>query len=73
MKSTLEDGLRALERASELAKSIHPTVDEQYLQWILEIEARPENQSGTDKTWVWRAEQAFLDVFRNARDMTRKP
>lgn len=67
MKSTLEDGLRALERASELAKSIHPTVDEQYLQWILEIEARPENQSGADKSGGWRAQQRYLSVFRNAR------
>jgi hypothetical protein len=55
MKSTLEDGLRAPERAGEVAQSIHPTVDEQYRQWILQIEARPENQSGNDKTHVWRA------------------
>lgn len=67
MKSTLEDGLRALERASELAKSIHPTVDDQYLKWILEIEARPDNQSGTDKSGVWHAQQSFLSVFKAAR------
>jgi hypothetical protein len=67
MRSTLEDGLRALARASELAKSIHPTVDDQYLKWILEIEARPENQSGTDKSGGWRAHQAFLSFFKNAR------
>jgi hypothetical protein len=67
MKSTLEDGLRALERASELAKSIHPTVDEQYRQWILQIEARPENQSGSDKAWVWQAQQTFLSFFKNVR------
>ena len=66
MKSTLEDGLRALERASEAAKSIHPTVDDQYREWILQVEARPENQSGSDKSWVWHAQQTFLSVFKNA-------
>jgi hypothetical protein len=67
MKSTLEDGLRALERASELAKSIHPTVDDQYREWILMIEALPANQSGADKTGIWHAQQAFLAVFKNAK------
>jgi len=65
--STLEDGLRALERASELAKSIHPTVDDQYRDWILQIEARPENQSGADKSGGWRALQSYLSFFRNVR------
>jgi len=67
MRSTLEDGLRALRNATELAKSIHPSVDEEYLEWILEIEARPENQSGSDKTWVWHAQQVFLSVFKSVR------
>ena len=67
MKSTLEDGLRALERASELAKSIHPTVDEQYLKWILEIEGRPENQSGADKSSTWQAQETFLAAFDRVR------
>jgi hypothetical protein len=71
VRSTLEDGLRALERASELAKSIHPTVDNQYLEWILEIEARPENQSGADKTGEWHAQEAYLDLFRHAYEMPR--
>jgi len=67
MKSTLEDGLRALERASELAKSIHPTVDEQYRQWILHIEGLAENQSGNDKSGGWHAQQTFLSFFKNVR------
>lgn len=67
MKSTLEDGLRALERASELATSIHPTVDDEYREWILTIEALPANQSGADKSGVWQAQQAFLSVFKNVR------
>ena len=67
MKSTLEDGLRALERASEAAKAIHPTVDDQYREWILAIEALPANQSGADKSGGWRAHRMFLSRFENAR------
>jgi hypothetical protein len=67
VKSTLEEGLRALERASELSKSIYPTVDDQYRDWILQIEALPANQSGADKTGIWHAQQAFLAVFKAAR------
>ena len=73
MKSDLEEGLRALERAAEAARSIHPTVDEQYMKWILDIEARPENQSGADKTAEWHAMQAYLEVFRQAREVRRTP
>jgi hypothetical protein len=67
MRSDLEDGLRILREATERAKSIRPTVDEQYLQWILQIEARPENQSGADKSGGWRAHLKFLSFFENAR------
>jgi hypothetical protein len=72
MRSTLEDGLRALREATELAKSIHPTVDDQYREWILQIEALPENQSGSDKTWVWEAQQTFLDFFKLPRRTVRR-
>ena len=58
---------------AEAARSIHPTVDEQYMKWILDIEARPENQSGADKTAEWHAMQAYLEVFRHAREVRRKP
>jgi hypothetical protein len=67
MRSTLEDGLRALRQATELAKSIRPTVDEQYREWILQVEARPENQSGSDKTRVWLAQRTFLAFFKLPR------
>jgi hypothetical protein len=67
VRNTLEDGLRALREATERAESIRPTVDEQYLQWILQVEARPENQSGSDKTGIWHAQQLFLDFFKHAR------
>lgn len=54
MRPTLEDGLRALEEATELAKSIRIELDEEYLHWIATVEALPENASGGEKSWVWR-------------------
>jgi hypothetical protein len=54
MKTTLEDGLRALAESAELAKSIRIELDEDYLRAIAIVEAMPENQSGADKSWVWR-------------------
>jgi len=71
MKPTLGDGLRALREATELAKSIRIVLDEQYLRWIAEIEARPENQSGTDKSRVWRRDRAFRDLFIRATPAER--
>ena len=67
MRPTLEDGLRALHKAAESAKSIRIDLDEDYLANIARVEARPENQSGADKSWVWRMDQAFRSMFKNAK------
>jgi hypothetical protein len=52
VRSTLEDGLRALEEAAELARSIRIELDDDCLRAITLAEAQPQNQSGTDKSWV---------------------
>ncbi len=67
MDPTLEDGLRALREATEQAKSIRIELDEGYRRAIAFAEARPENQSGADKTWVWRMDAAFRAEIRQAR------
>ena len=67
MKVTLEDGLRALREASEQAKSIKIELDDEYLALIARVEARTENQSGADKSWVWRLDRAFRDYYNNVR------
>lgn len=67
MRPTLEDGLRALREASEQAASIHIDLDEEYLRAIRLVEALPQNQSGADKTWVSRMEDAFQAHYRNAK------
>ena len=43
VQPTLEDGLRALREATELAQSITIELDEAYLADISRVEARPEN------------------------------
>ena len=48
-----------LDEAYEQAKSIRIDLDEEYLRLIARAEALPQNQSGADKTWVWRMDQAF--------------
>lgn len=59
MAVTLEDGLRALDEAAELAKTIRIDLDAAYLPAIARVEALAQNQSGADKTWVTRATRAF--------------
>jgi hypothetical protein len=36
---------------------------EEYLRMVDEVESAPENQSGADKTWVWRADRQYRDYF----------
>jgi len=67
MGVTLEDGLRALDEATELAKAIRIDLDDAYLRAIALAEARPQNHPGADKSWVWRMDEAFRLHYRNAR------
>jgi hypothetical protein len=71
MWPTLEDGLRALRESTELARSIRIELDDGYLANIARVEARPENQSGADKSWVWRLDRAFRDMFKQAKYVGR--
>ena len=64
---TLEDGLRALRESTEQAKSIRIELDDRYLALIRLVEARPDNQSGVDKSWVWRLDAAFRAETLQAR------
>jgi hypothetical protein len=69
MRVTLDDGLRALRESAELARSIRVELDDDYLRHIAEVEAMPANQSASNKTWVWNAEDAFREHYRNARQV----
>lgn len=50
---TIEDGLRALAEATELAKTIRIDLTDEYLQLIAKVEALPQNQAGADKSGRW--------------------
>jgi hypothetical protein len=68
-RPTFEDGLRALDEAAELAKSIHIDLDDDYLKATAVVENLPDNQAGADKTWVWRMDHAFREHFKRARPL----
>ena len=65
MTSTIEDGLRILAESTELAKSITIELTDDYLELIARVEAMPRNQSGADKSYVWRKDQTFRACFKN--------
>ena len=67
MKSTLEDALRILAEATELAKSIRIDLTEDYLRLIAHVEALPRNQDGADKSYVWRRDETYRATFKNVR------
>jgi hypothetical protein len=64
---TLEDGLRALAAATELARSMRVDLTDDYLKLIALVEALPQNQSGADKSWVEPSTRAFREHYRHLK------
>jgi hypothetical protein len=69
MHPTIDDALSALREAAQQAQSVHIELDEAYLRAIAAAEALSQNQSGADKTWVWRTVDSSTRHFAGA---TRK-
>ena len=67
MKPSLEDGLRVLREASELAKSIRIELTDDYLELIAAVEALPQNQPGADKSGRWRGSRAYWSFVARGR------
>ena len=65
MTPTFEDGLRALEEATLLAKTIRIEMTRDYMELIAKVEALPQNQPGCDKSWVWRLLDSSARFYRN--------
>jgi hypothetical protein len=59
---TLDDGLRALREAAELARAIRIELTDEYLRRIEIVEALPENRSGSDKGSRWRGNPRYWDL-----------
>jgi hypothetical protein len=70
MNPPLDDALRALREAVEQAPSIRVELDDAYLRTVAAVEDLPQNQSGVDKSWVWRAIDSSIRHFAGA---TPKP
>lgn len=59
-----EELVRILEPFRNMRIETGPvTLSEEYLRMVEEVESAPENQSGTDKTWVETARREFRDYF----------
>ena len=65
MDPELERVLRGLDEAVEFAKSYRFEMTEDYLALLARVEAMPLNQSGSDKSHVWRGLQAYRNSFKN--------
>jgi hypothetical protein len=67
MTPELEAALRMLDDAARETASIRIEVDEDYRRAIALVETLPQNQSGSDKTWIWRMDGAFREHYRRAK------
>jgi hypothetical protein len=72
VKPTLEDGLRALREASELAPAIRIELTDDYLDLIARVEGLAQNRSGADKSGKLRAHGRLRDLHTRARLIPRR-
>jgi hypothetical protein len=72
MRPTVDDGLRAIREATELAKSIQIELDTEYFRLIAIVEAMPQNQSGAEKSSGWRG-RSNRDMARRGHFIQRRP
>jgi hypothetical protein len=68
---TLDDGLRALREAAELARDLRIELTDEYLRRIELVEALPENRSGVDKGSRWRGNPRYWDFARRGHFVGR--
>jgi hypothetical protein len=68
-----EDGLHALREAAEQATRIEIALTDDYLAHVAQVEAMPQNQSGADKTGIWRSLRAYTESFKHVRPARRTP
>lgn len=73
MDPELERALQGLKDAAEFAKTYRFEMTEDYLALIARVEAMPQNQTGVDKSHVWRGLQSYKSFFKNVELVPRKP
>jgi hypothetical protein len=69
----LERVLRGFKEAAEFARTYRFEMTDEYLALLAQVEAMPQNQSGADKSHVWRGLRAYRDSFKNVQLLPRKP
>lgn len=66
-----QEALDAIDRAVQWVRQRReagwPALSETYLAHIAQVEALPQNQSGADKSWVWRVVQQDRSHFARTR------
>lgn len=73
MGPTVEDALKALREATELAREIRIELTDEYLRHIAVVEALPENQPGARKSSRWLGSPRYWDSLRRGRFASRRP
>jgi hypothetical protein len=72
----VDDGLQRvlakLEDAARFAKSYRFELSDDYLSLIEAVEAMPQNQSGSDKTGIWRGLRAYRETFKHMQPSRRQ-
>jgi len=71
MDDGLERVLNKLEDAARFAKGYRFELTDDYLASIDALEAMPQNQSGSDKSGIWQALQAYAETFRHMQPPRR--
>ncbi len=62
-----ERALRILEEFARAPREVGPvTLSQDYLEHIARVESLPENQSGADKSWAFRAIQNSRRMYARA-------
>jgi hypothetical protein len=66
-----QEALAAIDRAAawvrEQREKGFPPLSSRYLRHIARVEALPQNQSGSDKSWLRRSDVRDREHFRRAR------
>jgi hypothetical protein len=70
---TLPKVLRGLDEATVFARAYRFEMTKDYLALVARVEGLSQNQSGSDKSQVWRAGHAFRASFDRARLLPRVP
>ena len=73
MDRDVERALRALDEAAQFARTYRFELSDDYLEMIEAVEARPQNQSGSDKSGIWRAVRAYRETFKHMQISRRQP